>query len=133
MSLEDVHAIKRLKHAYCFAIDEGRYEEWVGLFTDDGEFVRDNGDTYEGHEELLGFATEGFDTAFEHSAHIVTNPLVEVDGDSATGQWYLLLFYRAASGNVGVTQAKYDDEYRCIDGEWYVARSAVTYGLTPQF
>jgi hypothetical protein len=59
--LEDAHAVRRLKHAYCFAIDGGRYEEWVSLFTEDGTFVRDDGTAYEGREALLGFATKEFD------------------------------------------------------------------------
>jgi hypothetical protein len=95
--------------------------------------VRDNGERYEGQEELLRFGTEGFDPAFDHSAHAVTNPLVDVDGDGTTGTWYLLLFYRSASGSVGATQATYDDTYRRVDGGWRIEESAVDYGLTPRF
>jgi len=133
MSVEDVHAIQRLKHEYCFAIDGGDYERWASLFTEDGRFVRDNGETFEGYEELHGFASEGFDAAFEHSAHVVTNPVVDVDGDTATGRWYLVLFYRDADGNDGLTQARYDDEYRTVDGEWRVAASSVEYGIANEF
>lgn len=129
MTATDVRAIQRLKHEYCFTIDGGRYEEWASLFTDDGRFVRDNGDSYEGHEELYAFASEEFDEAFVQSAHVVTNPLVEVDGEEATGEWYLLLCYQTREGETGWTQAKYDDEYRKVDGEWRVAESRVTYGV----
>ena len=132
MSVEDVHAIQRLKYDYCYAIDGGDYERWVSLFTEDGRFVRDSGDTFEGHDELREFASEGFDVGFEHTAHVVTNPAVDVDGDDATGRWYLVLFYRDANGNDGWTQARYDDEYRKVDGEWRVAESSVTYGITNQ-
>ena len=133
MSLEDVHAIQRLKHEYCFAIDGGDYERWASLFTDDGRFVRDSGEAFEGHEALHGFASERFDAAMEHSAHVVTNPLIDVDGDTATGQWYLLLFYTDADGTDGWTQARYDDEYRRVDGEWRIAESSIDYGVTRQF
>lgn len=129
MSREDVNAIQRLKHEYCFAIDGGDYEEWASMFTEDGTFIRDNGDTFEGHDELFGFASEGFDAAFEHSAHVVTNPVIDVDGDEASGKWYLLLFYENAEGNAGWTQAQYDDEYRKVDGEWKIAESRVIYGV----
>lgn len=133
MSLEDVHAIQRLKHDYCFAIDGGDYERWVSLFTEDGRFVRDSGETFEGHDELHTFASEGFDESFEHSAHVVTNPAVDVDGETATGRWYLVLFYRDADGNDGWRQARYDDEYRRVDGEWRVAESSLEYGIDNQF
>jgi len=133
MSLEDVHAIQRLKHEYCFAIDGGDYERWVSLFTEDGRFVRDSGETFEGHEELHAFASEGFDAGFEHSAHVVANPVVDVDGDTATGRWYLVLFYTDADGNDGWTQARYEDEYRRVDGEWRIVESSVDYGVARQF
>lgn len=130
MSLEDIHAIQRLKHEYCFAIDGGEYEAWPGFFTDDGRFVRDNGDTYEGHDELYAFASEEFDEIFDRTVHAVTNPVIDVAGDEATGRWYLLLFYETAAGDVGWTQATYDDQYRNVDGEWRISESHVTYRFT---
>ena len=133
MSTEDVHAIQRLKHEYCFAIDGGDYERWASLFTEDGRFVRDSGETFEGHEEIHAFASEGFDAAMDHSAHVVTNPVVDVEGDTATGRWYLLLFYRDADGNEGWRQATYEDEYRRVDGEWRIAESSIDYGLDRRF
>jgi uncharacterized protein (TIGR02246 family) len=133
MSAADVQAIQRLKYDYCFAIDGGDYETWVSLFTEDGRFVRASGETFEGHDEIGTFATEVFDAAFEHSAHVVTNPVVDVDGDAATGRWYLLLFYRRTDGGEGCTQARYDDEYRRVDGEWRVAESTVVGGVSREF
>lgn len=142
LDLEDVQAIRRLKHEYCFTIDSGEYEAWAGLFTEDGRFIRDGGETFEGHDELYGFASEGFDDAFDHSAHVVTNPVIDGAGDEdraenedadvdvATGRWYLLLFYRRSDGEVGWTQARYDDEFRTVDGEWRIAEVDLTYGVT---
>lgn len=129
VSEPDVRAIQRLKYEYCFTIDGGRYEEWASLFTEDGRFVRDNGDVYEGHDELYAFASEGFDEAFTQSAHVVTNPLIEVAGDEAVGEWYLVLFHETPDGESGWTQAKYEDEYRKVDGEWRVSESTVSYGV----
>ncbi|GAB3022574.1 nuclear transport factor 2 family protein [Natronobiforma cellulositropha] len=128
MSETDARAIERLKHEYCFTIDSGAYDAWVSLFTDDGRFVRGDVDVYEGTDELAAFATEVFDAAFERSAHLVTNPVVEVDGDEATGRWYLLLLAQTEDG-VSFTQARYDDTFRRVDGEWRIAEVAITYGI----
>ncbi|MCU4972846.1 nuclear transport factor 2 family protein [Halobacteria archaeon AArc-m2/3/4] len=139
LSHADVQAIQRLKHEYCFTIDGGEYESWAGLFTEDGRFIRDSGETFEGYDELYAFASEGFDDAFDHSAHMVTNPVIDGgDGNSAAGEgddvaigrWYLLLFYRRSDGDVGWTQARYDDVFRKIDGEWQIAEVDLTYGVT---
>lgn len=125
MSLETERAIQRLKHEYCFAIDEGRYEEWASLFTEDGRFVRGADEAYEGYDELHAFASEQFGPLFETFTHLVSNPVVEVDGDEATGRWYLVFVYETAGGDVGWTQARYEDEYRRVDDEWLIAESTV--------
>ncbi|WP_435196005.1 nuclear transport factor 2 family protein [Natronomonas sp. EA1] len=130
MSSTDRHAIQRLKYDYCDAIDEGRYEEWVSLFTDDGVFRRaDAGDSYTGTDALYTFATERFDTAFAFAAHVLTNPRIDVSGEEATGTWYLQLVYRTADGEEGLRQGRYADRYRKVDGEWYIAETEVGYGM----
>jgi len=133
MSRADVDAIARMKHEYCFTIDRGQYDAWPTLFTEDGRFVRDNGDTYEGQDELAAFAHEDFDALFDSTAHVVTNPVIDVDGDRAEGEWYLLLFYRSPDGDFGFTQAWYDDTYRKVDGEWRIEESRLTYCISEEF
>lgn len=125
MSLEAERAIRRLKHEYCYAIDGGRYEEWASLFTEDGRFVRGSDDVFEGYDELYAFASEQFDPLFETVTHLVTNPLVRVGGEEATGRWYLVFVYETGDGEVGWTQARYEDAYRHVDGEWRIAESKV--------
>lgn len=123
MSAEDREAIRRLKHEYCYLIDDGDYEEWVDLFTDDGQFSLGE-TTFAGHDELYEFATERFDSVYETTAHVVSNPLIDVEGDEATGRWYLMLAYRTPDGEVGWKQTTYEDEYRKVDGEWKIVSSA---------
>lgn len=126
MSRPAEQAIRRLKHEYCFAIDSGRYEEWASLFTEDGRFSTGPEDTIEGHEELLAFASEEFDETFETTTHIVTNPVIDVDGSEASGRWYLLFIFVTGDGSVSWSQARYDDRYRRVDGTWRIAESSVT-------
>lgn len=99
------------------------------LFTEDGCLIQGNGDEVQGHEELYAFASEEFVQAFPETAHIVTNPLIQVNGDEATGEWYLFLLYKDADGEKDWTQAKYDDEYRKVKKGWRIARSRVDYGV----
>lgn len=85
MNLEDIHAIQRPKYEYGYAIDVGRYEEWIPFFTEDGRFIRASRDTFEGREKLLEFACVGFGRAFECPIHVVTNPVIDVNGDGRPG------------------------------------------------
>lgn len=124
---EEYVALTQLKHEYCHRIDHGDYDGWVDLFTDDGEFVRAGEDRFEGATELRRFATDVFDERFEFTAHLVSNPVLSVDGDEATGRWYLYLLYTTRDGDTGWTQARYEDEYRRVDGAWRVRSSTVHY------
>jgi len=121
MDAEANLAIRELKNRYCHRIDAGDYGEWVSLFAEDGRFARAGVDEYEGHDELTEFATEVFDAGFEFSAHTVSNPVIEVDGDEATGEWYLTLRFRTPEGEAGWKQGVYRDELVKEDGEWRFA------------
>jgi len=129
MTAEDVAAIERLKHEYCYRIDDGDYEAWAALFTDDGRFAFADGAAFEGRDELRSFGADVFDDAHERTAHTVTNPVVDVDGDTATGRWYLALFSEGDDGETGVQQATYRDEFRRVDGEWRIESVTVDHGV----
>jgi hypothetical protein len=88
--LEDIEAIKTLKHQYCAYCDDNYDPQGIGdLFVEDavwdgGDFGRHVGraairDFFRGAPKTLSFA-----------AHQVMNPIIKVDGDRATGQWKLL-------------------------------------------
>ena len=51
--LEDLHAIGQLRAHYCQALDDGRWDDLVDLFTPDGAFVGLS--TARGHHELRTF------------------------------------------------------------------------------
>lgn len=120
VSVADHLALRQLKHEYCHRIDGGDYEGWVDLFTDDGSFVRVGTDRFEGRPELLSFAEDVFDPGFAHTAHHVTDPVVDVDGDAASGRWYLFLQFATPDGGGGWKQAVYEDEFRNVDGAWRI-------------
>ncbi|SFR65566.1 SnoaL-like domain-containing protein [Halogeometricum rufum] len=116
--VQDVLELTQLKHRYCHAIDDGDYETWVSLFADNGSFVRAGVDRYDGHDEIRTFANDVFDAAFSYSAHIVTNPVVEVSNETATGRWYLFLPYLSSEGERGWKQGVYEDTFRREHDKW---------------
>ena len=61
------------------------------------------------------------------------NPSINVQGDRASGQWYLLQPATRAPGNQAVwLSAVYHDEYERVDGKWMFAGLRVTSNfLTP--
>ena len=64
--------------------------------------------------------------AISFAIHQVTNPEIEVDGDRASGHWYLFQPCTFARANGAVWMAaKYADTYVRRDGRWLFERVEV--------
>lgn len=121
--------IHELRGAYARAIDYGNYEEATEIFTDDA-VVNYRGGTCRGGEEVEAYWREN--VAYEFSMHTVHMPLISVDGDEATGRWYMVVVYATPDGDEGYVLGWYEDEYRRIDREWLIdeMNMEVTYDTT---
>jgi uncharacterized protein (TIGR02246 family) len=110
--LEDVEAIKRLKHRYADACDRGYDADALAeLFAEDA--VWDGGlfGRYEGREAIRDFF-RGVSSDIVFAMHYMMNPIIDVTGDRATGTWYLFQTCTFAQGNTPIWgAARYDEEY----------------------
>lgn len=120
-TLSDQLEIRTLRAAYGHHIDRGEWDAWVNLFTEDAVVDYGPYDRLEGHEDLAAFATKIIDDLFTYSMHLALMPMLEFDGDRATGRWYLLVLYSTADGDPGWLAGTYEDTYRRVDGEWKFA------------
>lgn len=123
--LADVEAIKQLKHRYCGYCDAGYDPDRLAeLFCEDA--VWDGGPIgrHVGREAIRTFF-KGSSQRVPFALHMVMNPVIEVDGDTATGNWYLWqpLVYRLPAGEEAWwLSARYDDVYRRTAEGWQFAR-----------
>lgn len=115
--LADIEDIKQLKARYALACDDDYNPDALApLFAEDA--------VWDG--SILGYA-EGRDGIREFFAasselvpfavHQVSNPLIEIEGDTATGVWYLwqpMVF----QGEALWLSAIYNDTYVRQDGKW---------------
>ncbi len=120
-TLEDVEAIKKLKARYCAGADERDEDKFVGCFTEDAVWDGGNFGHYEGKAAIREF----FGTipqVLSFAIHYVMNPRIEVNGDQATGYWYLLEPCTMLEGGEQAVWgvAKYEEEYVRVDGEWKI-------------
>ncbi len=116
---EDRDEIRDLYMRYAEAIDEGRYQEWVALFTDDGVFESGRFGRHAGHKELERFtATYRDHLGGAQARHMISNVLFTVSGDSANGSCYLLYSHCKAGRVQQMTVATYADTLRKVDGRW---------------
>lgn len=115
--LTDRIAIHELRARYCFELDHQNWERWRDLFTEDVSIDFHDFGEFEGHdglEEFHGLIEEILDA----STHMVANSVIELDGDTARGRWYVDARETFSSGKTGITQAEYQEDYRRVDGEW---------------
>lgn len=134
--LEDIEAIRHLKARYAKYADEKYTDDHrrkpqdeldrlaalqAGLFTEDA--VWDGGEhfgVFEGREAIHAFVRKG---GWSFAMHYFLNPLIDIDGDRATGRWML---WQACTLTEGDTpcwmSAIEDDDYvRTAEG-WKMSR-----------
>ncbi|MGH3639599.1 MAG: nuclear transport factor 2 family protein [Mycobacterium sp.] len=124
--LEDIEALKQLKSRYAGYCDDDYDADRLGpLFTQDA--IWDGGvlGRYQGRGAIRAFFA-GASKSMPFAIHHVTNPVVEVDGDRATGQWHLWQPCVHAAGAQALWIAgRYHDEYRREGGEWRFAKVTI--------
>jgi hypothetical protein len=120
--LESIEAIRELKARYCAHCDDSYAPDAIAaLFTEDA--VWDAGEkfgTYRGREAIRAFFA-GVSKTITFAAHLVLNPIIEVDGDRARGRWRLIMPCTMVEN--GVVEARwmvssYDDRFVRRNGAW---------------
>lgn len=115
---EDVEAIKRLKAHYCLYVDTHNPDGVADLFIDDAVWDGGRVGRFEGREAIRSFL-RNLPQFLSFALHYVMNPIIEVHGEKATGQWYLLEPCTMAESNQAVWgTARYEEQYVKVRGEW---------------
>ena len=128
--LEDIDAIKTLRAKFCYAMDTVNWEEVASMFTEDAVAEMGTYGRCEGRDEIAKFARETLPASLSFVLHMLHNPVIEVDGDKATGEWYFEapLTYSPPIDTLNTigplthramwAAGKFEDEYIKIGGEW---------------
>lgn len=126
-----IEEIKNLRIRYAHYLDSKNFEALISLFTEDAICQTDR-NPWRGREEIregLKKAFADYDTHNHGSypfLHAITNQWVELTGeDTAEGRCYLidLVTQREQNVNPLLLLGIYADEYKDIDGHWYISRS----------
>ncbi len=125
--LEDIEAIKQLKHRYFRSIDRRDIETLRTLFTDNVE-IDYEGATYrwqmQGRDGLIEALHGAFDPQ-SVACHTGHHPEITILSDvEATGLWYLTDFMiKRAQKEITSGSALYSDTYLKTEQGWKIARS----------
>ena len=129
--LEDLEAIRRLKHYYysncidrTLGGEKSAIEETISRFTDDIVADFTGFPLAEGREQVVDFYVRAVPLILSYSQHYVFNEVIDITGDSAKGLWYLncpVMFTEASPlgrETPGLIAGRYEEEYVKEDGVW---------------
>lgn len=135
--IEDIEAIKRLKAEYAHAADakytadhqrkpQADLDHYAriqaDLFTEDA--IWDGRPQWEHSVGREAFYEVARTSVWSMATHYFTMPHIVVDGDEATGTWYLWQTGTMTAGNMAmIMSAVTTDDYRKVDGKWLIAKT----------
>jgi len=128
----DIEEIERLKYRYLRAIDTKHWDEFADTLNEDvvGDYGESLGEEHHftDRDSLVEFMVKAM-PADMITEHRVTHPEIDVDGDEATGIWYLQDKVIVPKYNFMLMGAGfYHDRYRRTPDGWRI--SATGYDRT---
>jgi hypothetical protein len=123
VDLHELEAIKRLKYKYLRCIDQKRWKELEGCFTEDATSSYGGGRySQTGRDAILAFLVEAMDRPTLFSSHCVHHPEIEfTSATTATGIWALEDTVIDTQHDITIRGAAfYHDEYVKVDGAWRI-------------
>jgi len=127
---KEVEAIRTLVAQYAHHLLHGRGTEMAGLYAADGRFI-----VYKGSATPVVNLTGRENIASQHKDMkagsvfpLVTNHIVEVDGENASGTCVMFCVRPSPEGSPGAPfYGEYKDQYVRIGGRWLFQERNFTY------
>ena len=120
--LIDTAAIRRVLAGCCQTLDDGHFEEWAALYTEDCRFAV-MGRRAQGRAEMRAFI-EPFQTAELRGKHMISEPRINLHGDDANATTDFA--FVARDNKILQTGRYYDVLRRGADG-WQVAGREIVF------
>jgi ketosteroid isomerase-like protein len=127
VSIEDRFAINDLFVRYTCAIDAGDVDTLVDCFTKDGSLQSPAVGEYAGHAAIRAFAERfgAFRRSGSQLRHVISNLVMQVDGDRAKARCYLIVFLTKDGKSQMLAPGQYECELRKSDGTWRFQKRVV--------
>ena len=118
--LEDIQAIGQLFIDYGQFLDAGDLDAYTSLFTEDGELKLGPMGQAQGREAIKEVMAKALDGLVGTSFHIISSPIIKLDGDRATSEVMWTVIQRGADGRpmVPMIGRHKDQLVREQDGQW---------------
>lgn len=114
--LIDKDAIRTLMSPYCHGIDKKDEPLFKSIWAEDGNYELPRGHA-NSTEEIRQLVQKVWREVPKCHYHI-TNPLIDVDGDKASGKTDVTYFRETADGIHCLLSGMYGFEFKRVNGEW---------------
>ena len=124
---KNVNEIVSLTVKYCWALDERDWDSLSEVFSTDA-YAKYGVTEHKGIDSIIEKCQKAL-LPLDFSHHMVTNHVVELEGDEATCKCYFQAQHVRNSTPGGVNfiiAGKYEDELIRIDGEWKISNRVLT-------
>ncbi|KZX59337.1 hypothetical protein A3709_13645 [Halioglobus sp. HI00S01] len=119
-NIGDQLALQGLMGAYVDAANRRDSDAWAATWAEDGVWCLMGMDV-EGRQAMVELWQQVM-AGFEFAILMPCSHQFVIDGDRATGHWYLQEFTRDLEGQSMQALSRYDDDYVRQDGRWYYQR-----------
>jgi hypothetical protein len=123
-ALEDQAEIIKLKSRYGYFADTRDFKSFSELFTEDATLDIGPLGKHEGRAKIREYM-ETTNTTMPWFAHMMHNPLIEIKGNEATGEWYFMvpcdMKGMSWGEGAGWLQGKYTERYVKTEEGWKIA------------
>ncbi len=123
--MDDETQISVTLSAYSKLLDDGHFEPWSDLFTEDARLSFPGRDA-EGRDAIR-VLMEKVQPDGARGKHMTANSTVEVDGDTATGTTDYLFVRAGAEGIDIVSAGRYHDTLVRENGKWRFRERRITF------
>jgi uncharacterized protein (TIGR02246 family) len=121
--LEDLEEIRQLFVDYGRHLDAGDVAAYAELFADDGEVLLGPIGRAKGRPAIVELMTKVKERSPTKSFHLVTNPVIRLDGDCATSEVLWTVIKSDASGKLEVAMfGRHEDELVRERGRWKIRK-----------
>lgn len=119
-SVEDDRAIRDLVYRYADAVCRRDQDAWSATWTQDGIWQLPSAPRMEGRDAIVDL----WASAMAGLPFVAQTPhygVLDIDGDKASGRWYLTEHIKFPDGNGVFNVGCYQDKYVKRDGQWLFA------------
>jgi len=119
--LEDLMEIHQLFIDYGMHLDAGRFDEYASLFATDGEIRIGPMGKAQGREQIRDMMTTTLEGLVGKTFHLISSPMVQLDGDTATSEVMWTMIQRGDDGRPDVAMlGRHRDQLVREGGRWRI-------------